>query len=160
MRTSPVVWDSVLIEQLRSLWAEGKSASQIAETLGPRFTRNSIIGKAHRLKLEKRRKPPVPRSNLVYATPHRAKRVTLPALPINRPDIVRARPADEAAWKPLPGFPPPKPLAALGDIGRVDRVGDCRWPLGENPTLFCGCATHAIYCPVHTQMSRANGAAP
>ena len=42
------------IELLKKLWATGISASAIAEKLGDNATRNSVIGKAHRLKLDAR----------------------------------------------------------------------------------------------------------
>jgi hypothetical protein len=41
---------------LTELWAKGLSARQIAEEL-PGYTRNAVIGKAHRLGLEKRLSP-------------------------------------------------------------------------------------------------------
>ena len=46
-------WNDEKIEKLKSLWSEGHTASQIAEMLGD-TTRNAVIGKAHRLKLEAR----------------------------------------------------------------------------------------------------------
>jgi len=49
-------WTDERIEQLRQLWAEGRSASEIAETLGG-VTRNAVIGKAHRLGLSGRPSP-------------------------------------------------------------------------------------------------------
>ena len=42
------------IEQLKKLWASGLSASAIAQKLGDNATRNSVIGKVHRLKLDAR----------------------------------------------------------------------------------------------------------
>lgn len=41
--------------KLRTLWKKGLSASQIAAELG--CTRNTVIGKAHRLRLSKRPSP-------------------------------------------------------------------------------------------------------
>src|SRR6202012_4820789 len=49
-RESSMEWSSERIEQLRSLWHDGLSASQIATHLGG-ITRNAVIGKAHRLGL-------------------------------------------------------------------------------------------------------------
>ncbi|KAA6205637.1 MAG: GcrA cell cycle regulator [Candidatus Tokpelaia sp.] len=48
-------WTEERVEQLKRLWAEGFSASQIAAQLGG-VTRNAVIGKAHRLKLAGRTK--------------------------------------------------------------------------------------------------------
>ncbi len=47
-------WTDERIEQLRRLWAEGHSASQIAGTLGGGVSRNAVIGKIHRLGLSGR----------------------------------------------------------------------------------------------------------
>lgn len=46
------------IERLRTLWADGKTANEIARELGEdRFSRNAVIGKAHRLGLPARPSP-------------------------------------------------------------------------------------------------------
>ena len=46
-------WTDERVEMLKQLWTEGLSASQIAEKLGG-VSRNAVIGKVHRLKLESR----------------------------------------------------------------------------------------------------------
>lgn len=45
-------WTDERVESLTRLWAEGFSARQIAEKLGG-VTRNAVIGKAHRLNLQR-----------------------------------------------------------------------------------------------------------
>ena len=54
---SAVNWSDDRVEQLKSLWTEGLSASQIARALGG-VTRNAVIGKVHRLGLSGRAKSP------------------------------------------------------------------------------------------------------
>ncbi len=49
-------WTDERIGRLKSMWAEGATASQIAEDLGG-VSRNAVIGKAHRLGLESRPSP-------------------------------------------------------------------------------------------------------
>lgn len=49
-------WTEDKIATLRQLWAQGLSASQIANQLGS-VTRNAVIGKAHRLGLASRPSP-------------------------------------------------------------------------------------------------------
>ena len=51
-----MAWTEERVEQLKKLWTEGLSASQIAKRLGD-ATRNAVIGKVHRLGLEPRAKP-------------------------------------------------------------------------------------------------------
>jgi hypothetical protein len=51
------------------------------------------------------------------------------------------------AFKKLPGAPEP---VALADLPHKH----CVWPIGEDPILFCGCATTTgRYCPTHERMS-------
>ena len=45
-----MAWTEERIIELKQLWAEGQSASKIAEKLGG-VTRNAVIGKIHRLGL-------------------------------------------------------------------------------------------------------------
>ncbi len=54
----PDLWTDSEINELKNLWTKGLSGSQIAAVLGK--SRNSIIGKAHRLKLEYRGNRPPP----------------------------------------------------------------------------------------------------
>jgi GcrA cell cycle regulator len=57
----PFVWSEERIALLRRHWAEGLSASTIANELGPEVSRCAVLGKIHRLKLAqpqfKRRHP-------------------------------------------------------------------------------------------------------
>jgi GcrA cell cycle regulator len=49
-------WTEERIDRLKTMWAKGATASQIAEELGG-VSRNAVIGKAHRLGLEQRPSP-------------------------------------------------------------------------------------------------------
>ncbi|MCC2980257.1 GcrA family cell cycle regulator, partial [Sphingomonas sp. IC4-52] len=53
-------WTEERIETLRKMWEGGQTASQIAEALGG-VSRNAVIGKAHRLGLQSRPSPVVPK---------------------------------------------------------------------------------------------------
>lgn len=50
-------WTSERVDQLAQLWADGFSARQIADKLGSGVTRNAVIGKAHRLNLQRGSEP-------------------------------------------------------------------------------------------------------
>ena len=47
-------WRTEREEKLKKLWKQGHSGSQIARMLGDGATRNSVLGKSFRLKLEAR----------------------------------------------------------------------------------------------------------
>jgi hypothetical protein len=53
--TLPLPWTDAEIEQLTELWNSRKTASQIAALMGK--SRNAVIGKVHRLKLDGRPSP-------------------------------------------------------------------------------------------------------
>ena len=52
-----MIWTEFHQDELRRLWNEGLSATQIAERMGPRFSRAMITGKARRLGLAERGSP-------------------------------------------------------------------------------------------------------
>ncbi len=52
-----MAWTDERIALLKQYWAEGHSASQIAELLGDGLSRNAVIGKAHRMGLASRPSP-------------------------------------------------------------------------------------------------------
>ena len=92
-------WTDERIEQLRSMWEKGLTASQIADELGG-VSRNAVIGKAHRLGLKSRPSPvkatekaarPVKAAAPKPATPAAAPRPVAPAAP--RPVAAAPKPA-------------------------------------------------------------------
>lgn len=52
-----MIWTESDHDELRRLWNEGLTAAQIAERMGPAFTRSAITGKARRLGLAERGSP-------------------------------------------------------------------------------------------------------
>jgi GcrA cell cycle regulator len=146
-------WSGERIEQLRALWQDGLSASQIAEQLGG-VTRNAVIGKAHRLGLTGRPSPIKNRpSGIVRPRPQRPPRVEAPA----PSRMVAVAPA------PQPALAPPvaaQPIAAAEDgpgasiLTLTDRI--CKWPIGDPRDAnfhFCGRASadNLPYCADHAR---------
>ena len=115
-------WTDERVEQLKTLWTEGLSASQIARALGG-VTRNAVIGKVHRLGLAGR------------ATPARTDRPRLPSAP---------RVSLRNHHAPEPPVVEEDPLTLNdGSHATVLTINDrmCRWPIGdpsENEFHFCG----------------------
>jgi GcrA cell cycle regulator len=132
-------WTEERVDQLKQMWTDGLSASQIARALG-NVTRNAVIGKVHRLGLSGR------------ASPARAE----------RPRIRSVSPRIS-----VPKAPPPMPIEVKDPI--VTETGDsitvvnisrnmCKWPVGDpsaNDFRFCGHGTkqNSPYCEAHSRMA-------
>src|SRR5579862_9484280 len=83
---SPMNWSDDRVEQLKSLWTEGLSASQIARALGG-VTRNAVIGKVHRLGLAGRASPSrSERPRVAMAPKSTSMRTHVPAAPVVEED--------------------------------------------------------------------------
>tara|TARA_B100000686_G_C16395675_1_gene764692 strand:- start:32 stop:529 length:498 start_codon:yes stop_codon:yes gene_type:complete len=134
-------WTPEREEKLKELWKKGHTASQIASLI-PGTTRNSIIGKAHRLKLEARAVSK--KSSSVIKTTTEKSTYVKPGR-LSRKAKFRSLLLDK-------NFEPenPKTLEELTDE-------TCRWPIGhpyEEKFYFCGrksmekfpyCKLHVLY---------------
>ena len=133
-------WTPEKEEKLKELWKKGYSGSQIANMLGD-TTRNAVIGKAHRLKLEAR----------TISKKHRSKINTEK----NNSENKTQKLGRKARFKALlldKNFEPENPK-------KIEELTDktCRWPIGhpyEEKFYFCGrtaidkfpyCKLHLIY---------------
>jgi GcrA cell cycle regulator len=94
-------WTDERIEQLKQMWQQGMTASQIADTLGG-VSRNAVIGKAHRLGLQSRPSP-------VKAS-EAAAAAAAPA-PVEAAAPAPAKPAPAPTQAPAPA-PAPAPVEA------------------------------------------------
>lgn len=129
-------WTDERIEQLKQLWENGLTASQIADKLGGGLSRNAVIGKAHRLGLKARPSPvKTGEGAVVEASETPAPAVAAPAAAV---------PAPTEAPRPKPAAPR-VPSAATGGSGKTslldlnDKI--CKWPIGhpgEPDFHFCG----------------------
>ncbi len=118
-------WTDERINQLKSMWEKGLTASQIAEELGG-VSRNAVIGKAHRLGLKSRPSPVKAADAKKKAAPAAPKTTTTAkAKPAVRPVEARER-ADSTPSAPAPAatsdnvqpFP-----SARSDMPRIVSVG-------------------------------------
>jgi GcrA cell cycle regulator len=102
-------WTDERIDRLKAMWAEGSTASQIAEDLGG-VSRNAVIGKAHRLGLESRPSP-------VRAGEEKEKKVkAAPAAAAPKSAAPKPAAPKAATPAPEPRVPAPRPVkAAAGD---------------------------------------------
>ena len=135
-----------LIQRLTELHARGFSSREIAvkmgsEFVGLRFTRNSIIGKRHRLCLPMRAQP------IVQPKPKQIR---------NRKRGPYRKRKGAAGPRGIE-MKPKEPRAEPGGPLTIYQLGpdDCRFPLGNFPFVFCGkqqvngssyCLGHTVLC--------------
>jgi GcrA cell cycle regulator len=98
MKEWQMSWTDERVETLKSMWTEGKSASQIAKELGG-VTRNAVIGKVHRLGLSNRSASPAkPEAEAAKPAPKAETAAPAPQKPAPKPAPAPAeKPAAEAA---------------------------------------------------------------
>jgi GcrA cell cycle regulator len=175
-------WTDERVETLKTMWSEGKSASQIAKELGG-VTRNAVIGKVHRLGLSNRvggidrpedelieglAEDPAP-DPVALAEPQPA------AAPAAAPKVTAKDPAPAVRQKPGGQPMPPQPagseispeaLANLAEVAKKARrltlmqlsERTCKWPVGDPATddfWFCGLPTvpGKPYCETHVAVA-------
>ncbi|WP_421725261.1 GcrA family cell cycle regulator [Bauldia sp.] len=149
-------WTDDRVELLKKLWAEGLSASQIAQHLGG-VTRNAVIGKVHRLNLSGRAKPAsaAPRQRKARsATTSRSPRSFVAG---NTALKVHASPAPRRAPAPAPIEDLVVPISLnVSLLSLTDQM--CKWPIGDPGTEgfhFCGHRNFndLPYCEYHARLA-------
>ena len=139
-----MMWTEEAVSTLTTAWKAGKSSGIIAREM--RTTRNTIIGKVHRLGLAGR------------TTLDSMLRTGRPPIP-NKPPRQRTRPGTIKKQGPAPqeSFAryPKAPAAILSPpegqhVTLIDRTGCC-FPMNEGgPFLFCNAELHeGSYCEFH-----------
>ncbi|MEL6168275.1 MAG: GcrA family cell cycle regulator [Pseudomonadota bacterium] len=161
-------WTDERVEQLKKMWGEGQSASQIAKELGG-VTRNAVIGKVHRLGLSNRAgaapAKPAPKTEAAPVSKQEPETVEARAVP-ERP-APPPRKAIIPAGQPLPPQPSaneisPEALASVREVEKKSRKitlmelteRTCKWPVGDPATSdfwFCGLPVQPgkPYCEAH-----------
>jgi len=151
-----MTWTDERVEQLKKLWSEGLSASQIAAELGG-ITRNAVIGKVHRLGLSGRTKAPS------TTTPRPRKPRTTHMIRVARP-VVRGNTALAHAYaydyEAEPEQAPVENVVPMGQRRTLLQLNEqtCRWPIGDPATQdFYFCGGHALtglpYCTHHSRIA-------
>ena len=131
-------WTTERENKLRELWKKGHSGSEIANILG-NTTRNAVIGKAHRLKLQARS------TSKKLSSKEKKEKDSVP-------EIKSQKLGRKARFQALlldKNFEEENPTR-LEDL--TDKL--CRWPLGEKmqpAKFFCGRkpVEKFTYCKLH-----------
>lgn len=157
-----MAWTDERVEILKKLWAEGLSASQIANRLGG-VTRNAVIGKVHRLGLSgrtttTRAKTPRPRRRPASKPAGRFGGTSFPSHGNTAlKAYYEANPDAEAEPVPAPVEELVIPVSERASILTLKECM-CRWPIGdpgEEDFHFCGRPADqgAPYCEFHAQIA-------
>ncbi|MDR1828462.1 MAG: GcrA cell cycle regulator [Methylobacteriaceae bacterium] len=157
MNDTGATWTEERIELLTRLWAEGLSASRIANEIGDGVTRNAVIGKVHRMGLAGRAKKkgsstPRPRRKSADGS-RRSPKTSF------REHNETTRSSDRSPWsRPYDSYA----AATMPECTRVTILeltdSMCRWPLGDPLTPeFRYCGGDAVdglpYCPYHCSIA-------
>jgi len=150
-------WTDDRVELLKKLWSDGLSASQIAAELGG-ISRNSVIGKVHRLGLSGRAKSPS-----ASAPRQRKPRATGQMMRIARPGV-----RGNTALAPMHSYeidiePEPELIENIIPMGQRCSIleltdSKCHWPIGDPSSsefFFCGGNTIETlpYCGYHSRIA-------
>ena len=135
-------WTPEREDKLKQLWKKGLSGSEIAHMLGDGATRNSVLGKAFRLKLETRA---ISKKSTTKTSAGKENSPEVKTQKLGRKAKFRALLLDKNFEQENP-----KKLEELTDE-------TCRWPIGhpyEKDFYFCGrkslekfpyCKLHVLY---------------
>lgn len=146
-------WDDNRIEQLKKLWSDGLSASQIAAELGG-VTRNAVIGKVHRLGLSGRAKA----KPAAAARPRKVVKAPVRTTTV----VARGNLAVVELVEAEPVVMPVRENVVIPMSRRISimelREGVCRWPMGDPlqaDFVYCGadCGIGHTYCDAHSRIA-------
>lgn len=156
-------WTDRSEARLRELWSEGCSTAEIGRRMG--FTKNSVVGKAHRLGLKSKPSPIIRDGRPVK--PKKAPRVygTTLTLP---PSIIAAQAAEKAAEKAaerafvaklseiIAAAVEPEPEAPRVAF-KPPSLRQCCWPMWDGKPTHQYCDAAAVlgkpYCAAHRQIA-------
>ena len=147
-------WTEDRVETLKKLWAKGYSASVCAERLGC-GSRNSVIGKVHRLKLANRCKKSSAAQGGRKASGILRKKRTRSSTKVIVSAPVERKPMPPKI-KPDQGAPEDMLLVSFDDL----MPKQCRWIVGKDRPedfRFCGLPQRAgsSYCDHHAVVAYA-----
>ena len=119
-------WDDNNVTKLRELWDQGLPTAQIGKLLG--FTKNAVVGKAHRIGLERRPSPI--RRTAVKPDRKKARSPVMPKLNFEKVSVPEVLNKEPATFQPV-----------VKNLFSTSLKRGCEWPEGhpdESGFHFCG----------------------
>lgn len=159
-----MAWTDEMVEQLREMWKQGLTTGEIGKRLG--VSKNSIVGKVHRLGLSGRPSP-IKKKDTSETTPTNID-VSETPVKTSSPKTEKkiGKPDKKAEEKELPIFSEEKiETSALshhshnGNTSLTDLDNHtCRWPIGDPKDEnfhFCGKKVRIgqTYCDEHANIA-------
>ena len=149
-----MIWTDEAVEELKKMWDKGMTTGQIAKVLN--VTKNSIIGKVHRLCLTARPSPIKKSSDSTTekkaCTPKKVEKTTKAKTTSKVSKKQEAPAIEETTQTPTPVIEETNiPLVKLDNH-------TCRWPMGDpRDEDFCFCGkrikTGQTYCEEHAAIA-------
>ena len=119
-------WNEENVSKLKDLWDQGLPTAQIGKLLG--FTKNAVVGKAHRIGLERRPSPI--RRTAVKPDRKKARSPIMPKL-----NFEKANEVSEGNYSEVKMYQP-----KIKNVLSTSSKRGCEWPMGhpdENEFHFC-----------------------
>ncbi len=142
-----MAWTEEMVEGLRQMWLEGLTANEIAKRLG--VSKNSIVGKVHRLCL-KARPSPIKKKEDEPIAEAAAETAAEEVSEVSKPEEDSVETEVKAAKK----------VRKNGHHVKLMELDShtCRWPLGDpRDEDFCFCGKKVrmgqTYCEEHANMA-------
>lgn len=159
-----MAWTDQMVEDLKRMWDEGLTTGEIGKRLG--VSKNSIVGKVHRLQLSGRPSPIKKKDAPTAETPAPAKpsKAEKTSSQPNKPkeEKVSAPKEEEIVVEISAPVSAPAPKAASKPSGKTMLTDldnhTCRWPIGDPKDEnfhFCGRKVKIgqTYCEEHANIA-------
>ena len=117
LKEKKMPWNDDNVSRLKELWDQGLPTAQIGKLLN--FTKNAVVGKAHRIGLE-RRPSPIRRT---AAKPDR-KKARSPIVP--KLNFEKIKLEEEKLISNIKSFQPP-----INNVFKGNEKRSCEWPMGH-----------------------------
>ncbi len=157
-----MAWTDQMVEDLKRMWEEGLTTGEIGKRLG--VSKNSIVGKVHRLQLSGRPSP-IKKKNAPAEenTTPKAAKAEKPAPQINKPKEEKAPAKEEEVVVEVSApISVPEPKIQVKPSGKTMLTDldnhTCRWPIGDPKDEnfhFCGRKVKIgqTYCEEHANIA-------
>lgn len=137
-----MAWTEKMVEDLKIMWKQGLTTGEIGKRLG--VSKNSIVGKVHRLQLDARPSP-------IKKKDEEQENAAVAATAETKPAAVKAKTEKKTEPREEKPAAAPQPVAEKPAVVRKNIAGDvkltdldnhtCRWPIGDPKDEnfhFCG----------------------